>query len=82
MGEDIYADGYGDVGEYGRSIKPRGGTKMSEAVNFLTQVYYGSVPDVAAIKVAEAENDRETIEKYLMFVHNYTARLINKLKEE
>lgn len=55
---------------------------MREAVNFLTQVYYGSVPDVAAIKVAEAENYRETIEKYLMYVHNYTGRLINKLKEE
>ena len=55
---------------------------MREAVNFLTQVYDGSIPDVAAIKVAEAENDRETIEKYLMYVHNYTGRLINKLKEE
>lgn len=55
---------------------------MREAVNFLTQVYDRSIPDVAAIKVAEAENDRETIEKYLMYVHNYTGRLINKLKEE
>lgn len=55
---------------------------MKEAVNFLTQVYYGSVADVAAIKVAEADNDRETIEKYLMYVHNYTGRLINQLKQE
>ena len=54
---------------------------MKEAVNFLTQVYYDSVADVAAIKVAEADNDRETIEKYLMYVHNYTGRLINQLKE-
>ena len=54
---------------------------MKEAVNFLTQVYYDSVVDVAAIKVAEADNDRETIEKYLMYVHNYTGRLINQLKE-
>lgn len=55
---------------------------MKEAVNFLTQVYYGSVADVAAIKVAEADHDKETIEKYLMYVHNYTGRLINQLKEE
>lgn len=55
---------------------------MKEAVNFLTHVYYGSVADVAAIKVAEAENDHETIEKYLLTVYNYTGRLINQLKEE
>lgn len=55
---------------------------MKEAVNFLTQVYYGSVANVAAIKVAEAENDRETIEKYLLTVYNYTGRLINQLKQE
>lgn len=54
---------------------------MKEAVNFLTQVYYDSVADVAAIKVAEADHDKETIEKYLMYVHNYTVRLINQLKE-
>lgn len=54
---------------------------VKEAVNFLTQVYYGSVTDVAAIKVAEADNDRETIEKYLMTVHNNTGRLINQLNE-
>ena len=55
---------------------------MKEAVNFLTQVYYGSVANVAAIKVAEAEKDRETIEKYLLTVYNYTGKLINRLKEE
>ena len=55
---------------------------MKEAVNFLTHVYYGSVADVAAIKVAEADHDKETIEKYLMYVHNYTGRLINQLNEE
>lgn len=55
---------------------------MKEAVNFLTQVYYDSIADVAAIKVAEADNDKETIEKYLMYVHNYTGRLINQLKED
>lgn len=55
---------------------------MKEAVNFLTHVYCGSVVDVAAIKVAEADHDKETIEKYLMYVHNYTVRLINRLNEE
>lgn len=55
---------------------------MKEAVNFLTQVFYGSVEDVAAIKVAEADGDKATIEKYLLTVHNYAARLINKLTEE
>lgn len=55
---------------------------MKEAVNFLTQVFYDSVVDVANIKVAEADNDKVTIEKYLMTVHNYTGDLINKLKED
>lgn len=54
---------------------------MKEAVNFLTQVFYDSVGDVAAIKCAEADGDKTTIEKYLLSVHNYTARLINKLNE-
>ncbi|MBR4757399.1 MAG: hypothetical protein IK084_01185 [Bacteroidaceae bacterium] len=52
---------------------------MKEAVNFLRQVYEGSVTDVATILVAEANNDKDTIVKYLMRVHNYTAKLINKI---
>ena len=55
---------------------------MNEAVNFLKHVFNDSVPDVANIIVAEAENDKETIEKYLWTVYNYTAKLINKLKDE
>lgn len=55
---------------------------MREAVNFLTQVFYGSVEDVAAIKVAEAGGDKATIEKYLLTVHNYAGRLYNRLMEE
>lgn len=55
---------------------------MKEAVRFLTQVYNGSVYDIAAIINAEAEGDKETIVKYLMRVHNYTARLINKINEK
>jgi len=53
---------------------------MKEAVNFLTQVYYGSVENVATIKVAEAENDKETILKYLANVKEYTEELIEKVK--
>lgn len=57
---------------------------MKEAVAFLMLIYgrEGCISDMANIQVAQAENDRETIEKYLMYVHNYTGRLINKLKEE
>lgn len=55
---------------------------MKEAVNFLTQVFDGSVTDIANIKVAEADNDKATIEKYLITVRDYTEKLINKLKEE
>lgn len=55
---------------------------MREAVNFLTQVYYGSVEDVANIKVAEADNDQETIENYLSAVREYASELLNKLREK
>lgn len=55
---------------------------MKEAVNFLTHIYHDSITDVAAIKVAEADNDKVTIKNYLMYVHDYTGRLINQLKEE
>ena len=55
---------------------------MKEAVNFLTQVFDGSVTDIANIKVAEADNDKATIEKYLITVCDYTEKLINKLKED
>lgn len=53
---------------------------MKEAVNFLTQVFYGSVENVATIKVAEAENDKETILKYLTNVKEYAEGLIEKVK--
>ena len=55
---------------------------MKEAVNFLTQVYYGSVENVATIKVAEAESDKETILKYLTNVKEYTEGLIEKVKND
>ena len=53
---------------------------MKEAVNFLTQVFHGSITDVATIKVAEAENDKERILQYLASVKEYTEGLIEKLK--
>ena len=55
---------------------------MKEAVNFLTQVFHGSIEDIATITVAEADGDNEIIKKYLLSVHNYAARLINELNEE
>ena len=44
---------------------------MKEAVNFLRQVYLGSINAVASILTAEAENDKETILKYLTNVKDY-----------
>lgn len=74
---------FAEENEGGTEMKEeQGGRAMKEAVNFLTQVFYDSVEDVAAIKVAEADGDKATIEKYLLTVHNYTARLINRLNEE
>ena len=55
---------------------------MKEAVNFLTQVFSGSVEDIANIMVAEADGNNEIIKKYLLTVHNYAACLINELNEE
>ena len=53
---------------------------MKEAVNFLREVYDGSIMDVANILTAEAENDKETILKYLTSVKEYTEGLIEKVK--
>jgi len=53
---------------------------MKEAVSFLREVYDGSIMDVANILTAEAENDKETILKYLASVKEYTEELIEKVK--
>ena len=53
---------------------------MKEAVNFLRQVYEGSLLDVANILTAEANGDTETIKKYLAAVRDYTEGLINKIQ--
>ena len=55
---------------------------MKEAVNFLREVYGGSIVDVANIITAEAENDKETILKYLANVKEYTEGLIEKVKSD
>ena len=49
---------------------------MREAVNFLRQVYEGSMTDVANIITAEANEDTETVKKYLTTVRDYAEGLI------
>lgn len=53
---------------------------MNEAVSFLREVYDGSIVDIANILTAEAENDKETILKYLASVKEYAEGLIEKVK--
>ena len=52
---------------------------MKEAVNFLREVYGGSVVDVANILTAEAENDKGTIKKYLHSVKDYVDGLMEQI---
>ena len=53
---------------------------MREAVNFLRTVYSESVYDVANIITSEAEEDKESILRYLIAVKEYTEGLIDKVK--
>ena len=53
---------------------------MKEAVNFLSEVFATSYEDLATIHTAQAENDKETILKYLTNVKEYTEGLIEKVK--
>ena len=54
---------------------------MKEAVTFLRHVYAnGVISDLANILTAEAENNKETILKYLASVKEYTEGLIEKVK--
>ena len=55
---------------------------MKEAVNFLVEVFATSYEDFAFIYTAEAENDKETIIKYLTNVKDYTEGLIEKVKND
>lgn len=53
--------------------------KVNRAViNFLITVYGESVSDVATILCAEAEDDTETLKRYLTTVRDF----VNKLIEE
>ena len=54
--------------------------KLQEAVNFLLTIYSGSVPDVAVIVTAQAEEDKDTLIKYLENVKAYTDRVIERIK--
>ena len=53
---------------------------MKEAVNFLIEIFATSYEDLATIHTAQAENDKETIIKYLTNVKDYTEGLIEKVK--
>ncbi len=54
--------------------------KLQEAVNFLLTIYSGSIPDIAAILNAQAEEDKETLIKYLENVKAYTDKVIERIK--
>lgn len=51
-------------------------------IQFLLYIFRDSVPDIAAILNAQADDDRETIVKYLMRVQNFTIKLINEINEQ
>ena len=54
---------------------------MNEVVAFLCTVYHNSVFDIAAIRVAEADGNKNEILEYLLCVKNYAEKLIDKVKE-
>lgn len=51
-------------------------------INFLRHVYSESVTDIANIMVAEAENDYDTIIKYLSNLREIIDRWIQELETE
>ena len=51
-------------------------------INFLRHVYSESVSDIANIMVAEAEDDYDTIIKYLSCLREIIDNWIKKLKAE
>ena len=56
---------------------------MKEAVQFLMRVFGGDINNIshlADVLNAQAENDKETILKYLANVKEYTEGLIEKVK--
>lgn len=55
---------------------------MKEAVNFLIHIYSESTSDITSILSAEADGDKNTIEKYLLTVNYYVNGLIEKVNKE
>ena len=56
---------------------------MKDAVQFLMRVFGGDIKNIshlANVLNAQAENDKDTILKYLMSVKEYTEELIEKVK--
>ena len=51
-------------------------------IKFLSVIYGGSLTDMANISVAEAEDDYNTILRYLAIVQNLIADWIEALKRE
>lgn len=53
--------------------------KMKEIANFLKHVYSNSISDIASIAVAEHENNKDVLLRYLKSVRDYVDTLINKI---
>lgn len=51
-------------------------------MNFLVTVYNGSIPDVANIRVAEADGDVQIITRYLDAVIGYASELKEQLNSK
>lgn len=54
---------------------------MEEAVNFLLHIYKDSIADMGVILCAQADNDRDTIIRYLGYVHGYINKLTDKVNK-
>lgn len=56
--------------------------KYTIPINFLCHIYSESVPDLANIKVAEAEDDYDTIIQYLFNLRLKIGEWIDELETE
>lgn len=55
--------------------------KSSTPINFLKHIYSDSIPDIANILVAEADDDYDTIINYLSHLQNAIGKWIKELEE-
>ena len=55
---------------------------MRQAVNFLKHVYHESVPDIANILVAQANQDTDAIVWYLETVRAFVDHMIEDVRRE